>query len=222
MYAYFIGNFYNLIYILGFLIKNMLWLRVLMIIGAMIEIYYYALIGDKELIVNLIWCIVWILVNLIQLLFLIKERIGIKFTEREKIIYKLAFLSISEINFKKLLKIAKWNKASENIVLIEKAQELDELIFITEGVAKVESDNCVTAYIADGNFAGEMSFITQNPTSAKVTTVTKVEYLSWERKSLVALIKKSKELEEGMKTIFNYDLVKKLSKMMTDPEPSLD
>jgi CRP-like cAMP-binding protein len=189
-----------------------------MIVGAVFESYYFILIGGDELIVNLAWCSVWILVNLVQMFILFKEKWSAKFTEREKIIHKLSFSSLSDVNFRQLLNIAEWKKAEENTVLIEESTELNNLIFITQGVAKVESHDHVTAFIGDGNFAGEMSFISQELTTAQVTAITPIEYLSWEREKLYKLLKKSKEIEEGLKTIFNLDLVKKLSKMMVKKE----
>jgi len=122
------------------------------------------------------------------------------------------------LNFSKLLKIAEWKQAKENSVLIEESVEINNLIFITEGVAKVESNGKTTAYLGDGNFAGEMSFISRKLTTAKVTALTPVEYLSWERTDLDELMRKSKEIEEGLKTIFNLDLIKKLSQMAVKKE----
>ena len=217
MYTDFIGHFYNLIYIVGFVVKNMIWLRIVMIVGAIFEIYYFVLIG-QDVAVTIFWCSIWITVNLVQLFFLLKEKMGAKFTEREKLIHKLSFSSLSDVDFRQLLNIAEWKNADENTVLIEESTELNNLIFITQGVAKVESHDHVTAIIGDGNFAGEMSFISQELTTAQVTTVTPLEYLSWEREKLYKLLRKSKEIEEGLKTIFNLDLVKKLSKMMVKRE----
>jgi len=73
MYADYIAHFYNVIYIVGFLIKNILWLRIVMILGALFESYYFILIGGDELMVNLAWCSVWIIVNLVQMFFLLKD-----------------------------------------------------------------------------------------------------------------------------------------------------
>jgi CRP-like cAMP-binding protein len=184
-----------------------------MILGAIFEIYYFVLVGDDQLVVTIAYCSVWILVNSIQLFILLKEKISLRFTERELILYKLSFSVLSKLSYRKLLDIAEWGTAEKDTLLIEEATKIDRLIFITKGIAKVESQNQVKAFISDGNFAGEMSFISNELTTATVTTITPMEYIVWQRDKLFELISKSKEIEEGLSTIFNHDLVKKLSKM---------
>lgn len=184
-----------------------------MIIGAIFEIIYFLIVGDKKLNVILFYCTIWILVNLYELILLLKERISLRLSERELLLYELSFKFLSKINFRKLLDVAEWHNAEKDTVLIEESTKIDKLYFITKGVAQVESKDKIDVYISDGNFAGEMSFITNELTTAKVTAITPIEYLVWSREKLLSLLAKSKEIEEGLSTIFNYDLVKKLSKM---------
>jgi CRP-like cAMP-binding protein len=191
-----------------------------MIVGAIFEIIFFLMVGDEQLIVTLIYCSVWILVNSYELFLLLREKWSLKFNERELLIYNLSFTALSRINFRKLLDIAKWNKVDAGFVLIEEHAIIDNLMYITNGVAEVESKNKITAYLSDGNFAGEMSFISKELTTAKVTAITPVEYLVWSREELNKLILKSKEIEEGLSTVFNHDLVKKLSNMMAKENES--
>lgn len=211
--SFFISHLYNIIYIIGFFLKNIIWLRIAMIIGAIFEIIFFLMVGDKELVWTLIYCSIWILVNLYELILLLKEKISLRLSERELLLYELSFKFLSKINFRKLLDIAEWHNADKETVLIEESTKIDKLYFITKGVAQVESKDKIDVYISDGNFAGEMSFITNELTTAKVTAITPIEYLVWSREELLSLLAKSKEIEEGLSTIFNYDLVKKLSKM---------
>lgn len=208
-----IGHIFNLIYIIGFIVKNMIWLRIVMIIGAVFEILYFVMIGDEQLWVSLFWCTVWILVNSIQLYFLLKEKILLKFNEKELLIYNLSFSILEKINFRKLLDISESITFEKDKILIEDSYELDKLIFITSGIAKVEFQDNSSTFLTDGNFVGEMSFITKELTTAKVVAVTNVECLVWQRERLEKLFVKYKEIEEGLNSIFNHDLVKKLAKM---------
>ncbi|OGU56692.1 MAG: hypothetical protein A2X64_09390 [Ignavibacteria bacterium GWF2_33_9] len=207
------GHIYNLIYIIGFLIKNMIWLRIVMIFGALFEIIFFLLVGSEDLIIVIFYCTIWILVNVIQLYILIKDRLSLHFNENELLIYNLSFYSLSKVNFRKLLNISKLVNYKENTVVIEEGIESNQLIFISKGVAVVDMNGQTTAFISAGNFIGEMSFISHELTSAKVTTLTPVELLVWDRDGLAHLFTKHPEIEEGLKTVFNHDLVKKLSKM---------
>ncbi len=207
-----LGHTYNVVYVIGFLIKKIIWLRLVMIIAATLEIIYFYYYSDKPLWTNIQWSSAFIAVNLYQLYFLLKERITLKFNEKEKILYKLSFSPMSEIDFKKFIKKAKWNSSYEGTVLVEEGTVLEDLILIYSGIAKVESNENVIAYLGDGNFAGEMSYITKSITNAKVTSISEIEYLTWNRKDLDKLISSSKEIDESLKTIFNLDLIRKLNK----------
>ena len=137
---------------------------------------------------------------------------NLKLTDKESILYQLAFKPLSIINYKKILKAAEWDSVAEGANLVEEGVVIDRLMMIYSGIARVEADGKTVAYLGDGNFVGEMSFITNKKTSAAVTANTGLEFLFWNKENLKNLMEKSKEIEEGFRTIFNVDLVKKLSK----------
>ena len=195
------------------MIKNMLWLRVVMILGACSEIVYnYYYFESKPQWSPIIWCIVWILVNAFQLAILIKDRMNLKLTEEEEKIYNLSFPKLSKVEFNKLIKSAKWTESEPGTVLVEEGAVISRLIVIFSGIAEIRMNNEIVAYIRDGNFIGEMSFITGNVTTAQVVCFTNCRYLYWDKSLLMNLIGKHHEIEEGLKSSFNMDLVNKLVK----------
>lgn len=206
-----LGNFYNLVYVLGLLVKNILWLRLVILFAAILEIVYNFLCPEIQW-PDIYWTAGYILVNVYELFFLVRERINLRFTEKEKIVHLLSFAPMNDVNYKKVLNISKWQKADPETILVEEGVILDKLILIFSGVAKVEINDQIVAYIGDGNFVGEMSYITNNMTNAKVTSITEIEYLTWNRTDLNKLISSSNEIDESLKTIFNLDLVSKLTK----------
>ena len=204
------GHIYNLIYIIGFMIKNIIWLRIVMIIAAVFEILFYFLIHDTSLIY---YGFGFIIVNMVQLYILFKDRLSLHFNENELLIYNLSFYALTKVNFRKLLNLSKLINLKEKTIILEEGVESNQLIFISKGVAVVEMNGQTTAYISAGNFIGEMSYISHELTSAKVSSLTPIELYIWDRDDLTHLFSKHPEIEEGLKTVFNQDLVKKLSKM---------
>lgn len=192
------------------MVKNMLWLRLLMIFGAISEIIYFYFIGEKPQWNPIIWDMVWILVNTIQFAILIKERVNLKLNDDEEKLYKLSLSNIPIVEYKKLMKIAIWETVEPKTLLIDENIIFNKLMIITNGIAEVVQRNNVVAYIRDGNFMGEMSFITGKETSAQVISFTELSYVYWEKGPLQNLLSKNHIIEEGLKSSFNFDLVNKL------------
>ena len=207
-----VGHLANLIYCVGFIIKNILWLRLVMIVAAIVEIIYLYNFPDGPVWVYIYWCILWIAVNFVQLTILLREKITLKFSPEEYRLYQLTFSSIPEILYKKLISVAKWGDTDPESILVDEGVEFDKLLLIYSGIAEVESQNELVAYLRDGNFVGEMSFISGNLTSARVRALSEIKYVYWDKSTLTKILNKSKELDDGLRTVFNIDLVKKLTK----------
>lgn len=57
-----------------------------------------------------------------------------------------------------------------------------------------------------------MSFLTGQPTTADVVSVTDVEYLTWDKHKLNEIMRKNPEISADLQKFFNSDLIKKLIK----------
>jgi hypothetical protein len=204
-----IGHFYNFIFIIGFILRNILWLRIAMIFGALIELIYFIIPGNQDW-GNVIWSLIWIIVNTIQIILLIRTKSDLKLSDDEYRIYKLVFTPLNQRNFKKLITKARWESVKAGTILVQEGVHLSKLILIFSGVAEVKIEGQLVAYLRDGNFIGEMSFITGNKTSAKVTALSEIKFLTWDKEDLNNIISESKELEEQLNDVINFDLVKKL------------
>jgi hypothetical protein len=205
----FLNHTYNLFYLAGFAFKNILWLRILMIIGAAIETIYFILPNNIDW-YNVSFGIGFILINSIQIIVLKRSGSKVKLSDEESHIYNLAFTPLHKKNFKKLISEAKWETAQTGTVLVMEGMRLDKLMLIFNGVAEVRTDGQIVAYLRDGNFIGEMSFITGNKTSAKVTALADMKYLTWDKEVLTTIASASKEIEEELSSVFKMDLMKKL------------
>ena len=204
-----LAHLFNLIYVLAFMVKDIMWLRIVMLVGGSVELYVDYTYSYT---VNLYWCGFMMVVNSVQLVILIRERMNLNFTEEEKKLHRMVFNSLKPVEVKKLLKAGSWNDIDENTVMIEENTKINRLMVIYEGTAAVQAKNKVIAYLRDGSFAGEMSFLTGNPTAAKVFSVTPLKYISWEKDKLEELMNKVPEIQSGLHKVFNTDLVSKINK----------
>jgi hypothetical protein len=207
-----LGHISNSLYALGFAIKNMLWLRLAIIAGCVIEIIYRMNISESALWTDVPWCTIYIVLNAVQIAILMRDQSMSRFTEEEKRIYKLSFNNFSPGDFQKLLKIAGRKTFHTGQVLMEEGVQLDYLVYISDGLCEVNSDGKLIANVRSGSFAGEMSFMTGRPTSAQVRAAVETHCFVWPKAALKELMEKKTEIEDGLKTVFNADLISKLSR----------
>lgn len=205
-----LGHLANVLYLTAFYFKSMMWLRILMISGCAVDIVYRFKIATSPLWTDITWCILFIGVNVYQLVILIHEKTTLTLDAMEKKLYKQVFSSLSKGNFKKLIKTADLKTFPQQSVLIEKGTILDRLTLIYEGSAAVMVDDLLVASLRDGNFAGEMSFLTGNLTSATIMIERPTVCFQWDKQKLQKLMNQNDELRIGMQSVFNSDLLAKL------------
>ncbi len=208
----FVLHFAYLLFFIAYAMKDVFWMRIILIIAASIDIVYrYALAVDISY-PDIFWCTGDIVINVYQFVMLYRERKGLLFNEEEKGIYNMVFSKVPQLQFKRLLKAAQWQSVEEHTQLVKQGTELDTLMIIYDGVANVEVDGKVLTYLRAGNFVGEMSFLTGNLTTANVTTLMPCRLLVFNRGVLRDIMSKDEELDRAMHSVFNGDLLAKLSK----------
>lgn len=210
-----ITSIFNLFYLAGFIVKDILWLRVLIIIGFNIEMAYHFRDLHKPEWAEIFWCGFYIIVNGWQFTMLYRERRNLKFTDEELALHAKVFKNMPKTAFRKLLNIAGYEDLPNDFVMIHQDTTVDKLALISDGLAKIEVDGTIVSYVRNGQFVGEMSFLSGNLTTATVTTIDETRCLLWDKAQLRELMKKDIEVEASMQMVFSSDL---LSKMMGGKE----
>jgi len=210
-----ITSIFNLFYLAGFIVKDILWLRVLIIIGFNIEMAYHFRDLHKPEWAEIFWCGFYIIVNGWQFTMLYRERRNLKFTDEELALHAKVFKNMPKTAFRKLLNIAGYEDLPNDFVMIHQDTTVDKLALISDGLAKIQVDGTIVSYVRNGQFVGEMSFLSGNLTTATVTTIDETRCLLWDKAQLRELMKKDIEVEASMQMVFSSDL---LSKMMGGKE----
>ena len=112
--------------------------------------------------------------------------------------------------FTSLLHRGTWAVAARGEKLVEQGEKLDRLFFIHSGRFSVRVDGHEVAQRKDGQFVGEISYLTNAPATATVEILEPTRYLFWERPFLEELLEKRPTLYYAMLSSLNLDLVTKL------------
>jgi len=202
----------NVLYIFSYLVRDILWLRLLIVtaICFVIPFYYFQ---PVPLMAPVYWNLVFVGINLVQIAILLIERRPVTLSGVEQKLYDQVFRRLTRREVAKLFKLAEWKKLSEGETLVQQDVHLDNLMLINKGMASVQVDNHEVAKLDEGHFVGEMSYITGSTTSAKVVASTELEYVVWPTTILEPLLRKQPDLRIALNAIIGVDLAGKLSRI---------
>jgi Popeye-like protein len=199
----------NVLYLLSYSVKDMLWLRCLTVVAALCLLPYYYL-QPVPLTAAIAWNLLFIGINLIQIVILLRERRPVTLTCDQQRLYELAFGTIAPREFLKLLEIARWEEASDGQIIVRKGEDIDRMMMIHSGSASIRCNERKVAELRPGQFVGEMSFITGDETCAEVVALEALRYVSWSKDSLRCLLEQRPQLKVAVQYAIGVDLVGKL------------
>jgi CRP-like cAMP-binding protein len=113
-------------------------------------------------------------------------------------------------HFKKLLRLGSIRVVPENTSLIKERTHINELMLITKGLVKITRNDKILAYVKDGRFVGEMSFMSGETTTADCDTLEETEMIVWDKAILTDFLKKNEAIKKELNDVFSEDLIKKL------------
>lgn len=205
-----IGNIANIIYAVGSGARNLLWLRISLIFGALLEAVYQFYIAEKPLYTGIFWCGIIIILNTIYVVRILHEKYTLKLNDKEKILKETAFKSMPAPLFKKLLACGKWKKYYPETILAKESEPLAYMLILCEGLIEISLENKILAFLKQGNFVGEMTYITNEIPKATAKCKTVCEVFEWDITDLKQVTKKDDDMGNSLQLILSNDLIKKL------------
>jgi hypothetical protein len=199
----------NVLFLLSYLVKDILWLRLLSIVGGLLLMATYVA-SVPLLLTPLAWGTVFAAINAYQIWLLVLERRPVRLKEEEQRLYQLVFRSLTPREFVKLLSLARWELARGTERIVEKGRQLDRMMVIVSGATVVQVDGKSLTQLKQGQFIGEMSFITGESPSADVVALETTRYVSWPKAELKTFLATNPPLRAAMQLIIGSDLVAKL------------
>jgi CRP-like cAMP-binding protein len=198
----------NVVYLLSYLVKDILWLRLLTVLGGVL-LMVWAFSQPTPMWASLGWNALFLSINIWRIALLLLERRPVRLSERDLGLYRLVFRALTPREYVKLLAIGRWEEAKPEARIVERAHALDRLMVIASGRAAVRIGERVVE-LNEGRFVGEMSFITGEPPTADVVALDSIRYVSWPKAELTKFLADHPTLRAAWQAILGADLVGKL------------
>jgi hypothetical protein len=204
------GHLASILTMAAYLLKDILWLRLLTILSCFAGIAFNYFVPATPLYSVIYWNILFATINIVQIGIIIKERTGIHFSEEEKELHETLFKNFAPFEFMKLMRIGKWLEAKEGEVLAVEKQPINSVMLIYNGLVGVETNGKEVATLKDGNFIGEVTFITGGQATATVRALMPTRYIAWPKEAISQLLNRNPSMRFAMQAMLSTDLTKKL------------
>jgi hypothetical protein len=206
------GHLASVLTMAAYILKDILWLRLLAILSCFAGIAFnFFIIPSTPIWTAIYWNILFAIINIVQVAIIIKQRSGVHFTDEEKELHDTLFKNFAPFEFMKLMRVGKWLEAKDGEVLTTEQKPLDSVMLIYNGLVGVESKGKEVARLKDGNFIGELSFITGGAATATVRALRPTRYVSWPKEAVRQLLNRNPSMKFAMQALLSTDLSKKLT-----------
>ena len=200
----------NVVYVFSYLVTDILWLRVLAVLGALSSLTW-AVTQPTPRPSFIGWTLVYSTINVFQIARLWHERRPLRLGADEQALYAATFRALTPREFRRLLTLGRWQNAPASQVLIEQGTNPGRMLVFASGRAAVKVDGRDVATLGPGQFAGEMSFLTGARTSAAVEVVDPARFVSWPTAELERFLGKHPDLRAALQLVIGKDLAVKLA-----------
>jgi len=178
----------------SFLVKDILYLRLVSVVASLFSVLYNFYIPVEPMWIAIGWNIIFILLNLYHVAVIIYEKRPVDMTDKEKELYETMFKGLTPVEFLKITKVAEWKKFNTPLPIITQGKPVKDLILIYNGTVDVLVNGNKVAELKDGQFVGEMSFLTEKPATATCRVEHNAECLVWPQKDFKDLLKRNPSL----------------------------
>ena len=187
----------------SFLVKDILWLRVVSILASLFSVFYNYFIPIEPMWLAINWNIVFVLVNIYHIAIIIYEKRPVHMDDKNNELYETLFKELTPVEYLKISKAAIWKTFKSGEVLTRQEHLVPDLVLIYNGTIDVSVGGKKVAVLKDGQFVGEMSFLTEKSATATCIVKHDAECLVWKQREFKELLKRNPSLYFSLQTLLS-------------------
>ena len=208
-------NLANFILVVGYSVRDILWLRLLAAASSLIALPYYFFLQPTPLRTPILWSILFAGINLYQSWRLYLERRPVKLTPEEEQVRHLAFPDLPPRKFLQVLDLGVWTTEEPGKRLIENGRALDTISLLVEGKVRVAQGELVLGELSTGDLVGSVLLMTGVPAEVDAVVSEPVKAMRWEVATLQKYLDANPETRIAMLRHLSRDLAKKVGHLAT-------
>ncbi|MCZ6472732.1 MAG: cyclic nucleotide-binding domain-containing protein [SAR324 cluster bacterium] len=199
----------NILYLFSYLVRDILWLRVLTVVAAscLIPFFYFR---PEPLLAPIYWNLLFTSLNIYWIVRLLLERRPVHLTGNDLRLYQLVFRCLTPREMLQLLNLGLWEDAAAEQCFIRQGDELERLMVICAGKACVVKDGRTVEELGPGQFIGGVAFISERTAPADIVALEHTWYMSWPKPVLKKFLEKKPDLHAALQLTLGFDLTQRL------------
>ena len=178
----------------SYLVKDIMYLRILSIVASLFGMFFNYTVPTEPLWLPIGWNAIFVMVNIYHISVLLYEKRPVQMDDKNTELYNTLFKELTPVEYLKISKAACWKTYQTGDVLIRQLHLVPDLILIYNGTIDVEVDGNKVAELRDGQFVGEMSFLTEKSATATCVVKHPTECLVWKQQEFKDLLKRNPSL----------------------------
>ena len=194
----------------SFLVKDIFWLRILSILASLFSVFYNYTIPTEPMWLAINWNFIFVAVNLYHIGIILYEKREVKMDEKDEELYQTLFKEMSPVEYLKISRAAKWETLKPGRRIITQGMPVPDLYLIYNGTVDVTIDNEHIAQLKDGEFVGEMSFLTEKVATATCKVKYEAQCLVWKQREFRELLKRNPSLYFTIQSVLSAQVSDKL------------
>ena len=203
------GHLSYILIAVSYWLTDIFWLRIVAVVGLSLEIVYFLMSGG-DLRTGIGWDIVFIAINLYQLYRLVQERLSLRLPEKDRDLLRKVLAGLNDGQIARLLGAGALYDLPAGTTLAEENEALEKLYFICDGRVSVTISGRAVSQLEQGNFVGEVAFLTERPATATVVAETPVRALAFDRDTLKQFFKNETEVAGLIYQLIGRELAHKI------------
>jgi hypothetical protein len=207
-------HFSNVLMLLSYSVRDILWLRWFAVAAALTNIPYFLFQGTV-LWPPVLWALVFTTINLYQIARLYLERRPVVLSQDEQKLYDLGFRSLRPREFVSLSLVGEWRSAEAGERVVTEGEPVSSLCIPITGSADVHKHGERIGALRPGHIIGTALALTGEPSPVEVTFTEPARYMRWSLPSLRRFMDKRPDLRVTLQGLVNRDLAGKLERILS-------
>lgn len=207
----------NLIFVAAYWVKDILWLRILAIVGSLVGLPYF-LLQPEPLWASVFWTAVFVSIHLVRAWQIYLERRPVKLTPDEEILYNKTFSNLSPQQFHQLVSAGQWIDLEAGQKLQTRGDNTGKITALASGTLEVKRDNEKLGDCGVGDLMGISCFLADHPEVFDSTVTRPARALQWDFRDLDKLTQSDPEIGMVLNKLVGTTLATKLISVLDRPQ----
>jgi CRP-like cAMP-binding protein len=207
-------NFSNILLLVSYSVRDILWLRWFAVAAALTNIPYF-LSQPNILWPPVLWGLVFTAINLYQIFRIYMERRPVVLSADEQRLYDMGFHGLRPREFVSLVLTGEWKDASAGDQVLTEGTPVSSVCIAIAGTVHVRRHGQDLVALQPGHVIGTALALTGEPSPVEATFTEPARYMCWPLSNLRSFLDKRPELRVTLQRLVNRDLAGKLEGVLS-------